>query len=216
MPSTARSAATSRKRRPTLYDFLTERRVSSGVSRWDASGLFTDVASAPVAHRDVSPRTLLLLYAADLAFRLRWEIVPAIEQGLVIVAAPYVTTAVTFGRATGLSSDWLKTLFRFAPHPARILILRDRKPQRAWKRKPDRGFAESCTALLEETPERFARRKARASMVEALATAAEKDGGLTRDPRSAADRRRDREKEVTPSVASFQLPVQRDDLCKRS
>ena len=164
----------------TLYDCLTERRVSSGVSRWDASGLFTDVASAPVAHRDVSPRTLLLLYAADLAFRLRWEIVPAIEQGLVIVAAPYVTTAITFGRATGLSSDWLKTLFRFAPHPARILILRDRKPQRAWKRKPDRGFAESCTALLEETPERFARRKARASMVEYLATAAEKDGGLTR------------------------------------
>lgn len=164
----------------TLYDFLTERRVSSGVSRWDASGLFTDVASAPVAQRDLSPRTLLLLYAADLAFRLRWEIVPALEQGLVIVAAPYVTTATTFGRATGLSSDWLKTLFRFAPHPARTLILRDRKPQRAWKRKPDRGFAESCTALLEETPERFARRKARALMVEALATAAEKDGGLTR------------------------------------
>ena len=45
-----------------MYDFLTERRVSSGVSRWDASGLFTDVASAPVAQRDLSPRTLLLLY----------------------------------------------------------------------------------------------------------------------------------------------------------
>ena len=59
-------------------------------------------------------------------------------------------------------------------------ILRDRKPQQAWKRKPDRGFAESCTALLEETPERFARRKARAAMVDALATAAEKNGGLMR------------------------------------
>jgi hypothetical protein len=84
-----------------LYDCLTERRVSAGVSRWDASGLFTDVASAPVAQRDISPRTLLLLYAADLAFRIRWEIAPALEQGLVIVAAPYVTTAMTFGRATG-------------------------------------------------------------------------------------------------------------------
>jgi thymidylate kinase len=171
-----------------LYDCLTERRVSAGVSRWDASGLFTDVASAPVAQRDISPRTLLLLYAADMAFRIRWEIAPALEQGLVIVAAPYVTTAMTFGRATGLQSDWLKTLFRFAPHPSRTVIIRDRKPQRPWKRKPDRGFAESCTALLEETPERFARRRARAVMVDALAAAAHKEGGLmrTRDLRRIA------------------------------
>jgi thymidylate kinase len=171
-----------------LYDCLTERRVSAGVSRWDASGLFTDVASAPVAQRDISPRTLLLLYAADLAFRIRWEIAPALEQGLVIVAAPYVTTAMTFGRATGLQSDWLKTLFRFAPHPSRTVIIRDRKPQRPWKRKPDRGFAESCTALLEETPERVARRRARAVMVDALAAAAHKEGGLmrTRDLRRIA------------------------------
>ena len=171
-----------------LYDSLTERHVNTGVSRWDASGLFTDVVSAPVAQRDLSPRTLLLLYAADLAFRVRWEIGPALEQGLVIVAAPYVMTAVSFGRATGLSADWLKTLFRFAPHPTRTVILRDRKPQRPWKRKPDRGFAESCTTLLEATPERFARRKAREDMVEALAAAAEKEGGLarTRDLRHIA------------------------------
>jgi thymidylate kinase len=164
----------------TLYDSLTERHVSAGVSRWDASGLFTDVVSAPVAQRDVSPRTLLLLYAADLAFRVRWEITPALEQGLVIVAAPYVTTALTFGLATGLSADWLKTLFRFAPHASRTVLLRDRKPQKVWKRKPDRGFAENCTVLLEATPERFARRKVRAAMVDALAAAAEKEGGLTR------------------------------------
>ena len=163
-----------------LYDSLTERHVNTGVSRWDASGLFTDVVSAPVAQRDLSPRTLLLLYAADLAFRVRWEIGPALEQGLVIVAAPYVMTATAFGRATGLSIEWLKTLFRFAPHPTRTVILRDRKPQRPWKRKPDRGFAESCTTLLEATPERFARKTAREDMVEALAAAAEKEGGLTR------------------------------------
>jgi thymidylate kinase len=163
-----------------LYDHLTERHVTTGVSRWDASGLFTDVVSAPVAERDVSPRTLLLLYAADLAFRVRWEIGPGLEQGLVVVAAPYVATAIAFGRATGLSADWLKTLFRFAPHATRTLVLRDRKPQRPWKRKPDRGFAESCTVLLEDTPERFARKKARADMVEALAATAEKEGGLTR------------------------------------
>lgn len=163
-----------------LYDSLTERHVSAGVSRWDASGLFTDVVSAPAAQRDLSSRTLMLLYAADLAFRIRWEIAPALEQGLVVVAAPYVTTAISFGLATGLSHDWLRTLFRFAPHISRTIVLRDRKPQQAWKRKPDRGFAECCTTLLQSTPEGFKRRKARAAMVDALSAAADKNGGVVR------------------------------------
>jgi thymidylate kinase len=164
----------------TIYEELTRHKVTCGVSRWDASGLFSDVASAPVAERDVSPRTLLLLYAADLAFRIRWEITPAIEQGIVIVAAPYVTTALTFGLAMGLSSDWLRSLFRFAPAPWRTVILRERKGHRAWKRKPERGFGECCTVLLEDTPEGFARRKTRTAMAGAMSMAAEKHGGLTR------------------------------------
>src|SRR5262249_56536296 len=65
-----------------------------------------------------SPRTLLLLYAADLAFRLRWQIRPALLEGRTVVAAPYVATAIAFGRAAGLSSVWLTNLFRFAPRPA--------------------------------------------------------------------------------------------------
>lgn len=163
-----------------LYDSLTERHVQSGVSRWDASGLFTDVVSAPAAQRDLSPRNVLLLYAADLAFRIRWEITPALDQGLVVIAAPYVTTAISFGLATGLSHDWLRTVFRFAPHVSRTIVLRDRKPRQAWKRKPDRGFAECCTTLLQATPEGFKRRTTRVAMVDALAAAAGKDGGLAR------------------------------------
>ncbi len=88
-----------------------------GVSRWDASGLFEqmlvagDVAAA-------SPRLLLLLYAADLAFRLRWEIEPALAEGRAVAAAPYVDTAVAFGRACGLELKWLTQLFRFARTPS--------------------------------------------------------------------------------------------------
>jgi hypothetical protein len=90
----------------------------AGVSLWDASGVFDDLV---VASRDAgtpSARTLLLLYAADLAFRLRWEIKPALAEGRVVAAAPYVATAVAFGRAAGLPAAWLKELFRFAPRPA--------------------------------------------------------------------------------------------------
>jgi thymidylate kinase len=88
-----------------------------GISKWDASGIFQDLA---VADRDAgapSVRTLLLLYAADLAFRLRWQIRPALADGRTVVAAPYVATAVAFGRAAGLPRTWLANLFNFAARP---------------------------------------------------------------------------------------------------
>ena len=89
-----------------------------GVSVWDASGVFEDLALAdPEAAGAPSARTLLLLYAADLAFRLRWEIRPTLAEGRTVVAAPYVATAVAFGRAAGLPRGWLNDLFAFAPRP---------------------------------------------------------------------------------------------------
>ena len=89
-----------------------------GISHWDASGIFQDLGVADEAAGAPSARTLLLLYAADLAFRLRWEIRPALAAGRTVVAAPYVATAVAFGRAAGVPAGWLTNLFRFAPTPA--------------------------------------------------------------------------------------------------
>jgi Thymidylate kinase len=175
----ADSAAVSRAG-DTLHDALSDRKVSVLVSRWDASGLFGDIVSAPRAQRDLSPRTLLLLYAADLAFRLRWQIRPALDEGHVVVAVPYVLTATTFGMAAGLPLEWLETLFGFAPAPARTVILREPKGDSVWKRRPGRGFTESCTTLLHATGVGFARRKARAAMAKTLAAAAGKHGGLHR------------------------------------
>jgi hypothetical protein len=94
------------------------RRALKGVSRFDASGLFQQMLVADDDAGSTSPRTLLLLYAADLAFRLRWEIEPALTEGQSVVAAPYVETAVAFGCACGLSRKWLRNLFRFARKPS--------------------------------------------------------------------------------------------------
>ena len=81
-----------------------------GISRWDASGIFQELAVADKAAGTPSARTLLLLYAADLAFRLRWQIRPALAEGRTVVAAPYVDTAYAFGRAAGLKPSWLMNL----------------------------------------------------------------------------------------------------------
>jgi thymidylate kinase len=96
----------------------TDRRRRGGISVWDASGLFEELTVADRNAGRPSPRALLLLYAADLAFRLRWEIRPALAEGQVVIAAPYVDTAIAFGRAAGLPRRWLRGLFGFAPPPA--------------------------------------------------------------------------------------------------
>jgi hypothetical protein len=96
-----------------------------GVSHWDASGVFHELA---LVDGFASPRTLLLLYAADLAFRVRWEIEPALVEGRTIVAAPYVATARAFGRAVGLPSSWLSNLLEFAPRHTEARIV---EPPRA-------------------------------------------------------------------------------------
>ena len=95
----------------------TDKRRRGGISYWDASGIFGEVFVAEDAAGRPSARTLLLLYAADLAFRLRWEIKPALEEGLVVVAVPYVDTAIAFGRAAGIETSWLSDMFSFAPRP---------------------------------------------------------------------------------------------------
>ena len=64
---------------------LKAKKIECALSRFDASGLFGELAAAARANRHVSARTLTLVYAADLAFRLRWEIRPVLEAGGVVV-----------------------------------------------------------------------------------------------------------------------------------
>ena len=100
----------------TLTTALRKEREGSGVSAWDSSGIFTELAAEDEIPGP-SARTLTLLYAADLAFRLRWQIRPALDAGLSVVAAPYVETAKALAIAAGLPRKWVQEVFRFAPKP---------------------------------------------------------------------------------------------------
>lgn len=112
----------------------------SSVSVWDASAIFKEVQLATVGAGTPSPRTLLLLYAADLAFRLRTDVAPALEAGRVVIAAPYVDTAIAFAAAAGLDEAWAAQVLAFAPRPdARQSA--DAIPEAFGERK---GFAEFC------------------------------------------------------------------------
>ncbi len=113
------------------------------ISHWDASGVFEQLEVGADEDVALSPRLLMLLYAADLAFRLRWEIDPLLAGGQSVVVAPYVDTAIAVGRACGLSPKWLKSLFSFARKPSERHVVNGK----AGSRKGD-GFVEYATRYM--------------------------------------------------------------------
>ena len=147
-----------------LSDALNADGVECAISRWDASGLFGELAAGAQGDPHLSPRALSLVFAADLAFRLRWEVGPVLARGGVVIAAPYVETAVAFGAAAGLGEAWLRHLLRFAPKPDLRGRSEERKPHRGWKPRLDRGYAEFATALLQASPGAVSKKTRRHAM----------------------------------------------------
>lgn len=147
---------------------LKAKRIECAISRFDASGLFGELAAATRGDRQISMRTLTLVYAADLAFRLRWEIRPVLDAGGVVIAAPYVDTAVAFGAACGLDEKWIRELLRFAPKPSLRSRAEERKFNKGWKPRLDRGYAEYSAAMLEASSPKLASKSARREAVALL------------------------------------------------
>jgi thymidylate kinase len=147
---------------------LGSRKLRAGVSWWDASGLFFEMGLGKRKHRTASPRTLLLLYAADLVFRLRWEIRPALQAGQTVIAAPYLDTAFAFGRACNLPRPWMTSLFGFAPRPDACYHVQERKKSVGWKGRGRDGFAEFSSAVLTRTAPSFDAAGVRRAMIASL------------------------------------------------
>lgn len=132
--------------------------VHAGISRWDASGVFYELRAAGKKALTLTPRTLLLLYASDLAFRVRWEIGPALDAGQTVIAAPYVDTAIAFGQAVGLPRKWVEELVRFTPPADARISVGSAKKRKFPKGRAMNGFIEFATAaakrLQQRTPAR--------------------------------------------------------------
>ncbi len=130
---------------PAAKKLLKSQGEGGGISTWDASSIFFEMNNLEVGEHP-SPRTLVLLYAADLFFRLRWEIIPAMEEGKCVVATPYVETGYAFGWIVGLRRKWLNEVFRFAPKAAETYRLNG--PSSARLAVPTKGFIEFCSNTL--------------------------------------------------------------------
>lgn len=145
--------------------------LDAGISSWDASGIFYDLRHRTAGLAAARPRTLVLLYAADLAFRLRWDIRPALEEGKCVIAAPYVASAIALGKAARLPKRWLLDLFRFAPRPtATYCVAENGVSVRPGGEDGADGFVEFCCKELDGALPQLAAAALRSGVLSYLAT----------------------------------------------
>ena len=90
------------------------------VTRWMGSSLSGEVYRQSAPLYQLSPRTLALLAACDLAERMEWEILPALRAGAVVLADRYLYR-VALGSARDVDPDWLEVLCGAGPVPDAVL-----------------------------------------------------------------------------------------------
>jgi dTMP kinase len=67
--------------------------------------------------------TLDLFYATDFADRLENDILPALRAGFVVLTDRYIYSVMARSIVRGIDPDWIRDLYRFAPHPHGVLYL---------------------------------------------------------------------------------------------
>lgn len=90
------------------------------VSRWMGSALSGEVYRGAAPLYQLSPRTLAMLAACDLAERMEWEILPALRSGVIILADRYLYR-IALGLARDVDPDWLEVLCGAGPVPDAVL-----------------------------------------------------------------------------------------------
>jgi hypothetical protein len=162
-----------------VWDEVKGRGVTGGISQWDASGTFFEARQVKKKEFVPSPRTLVLFYAVDLQFRLKWEIEPLIAQGQTVVAAPYTGTVRAFGRAAGIPKDWLDAVLAPVREADVSLRAKERKSKAGWKGGPEEGFCETCVSAMVTARQQLDASKVRQAMIDELERLEDR-GALTR------------------------------------
>jgi len=131
-----------------VWGALKDAGADGGISWWDASGTFFEARQVKKKEFVPSPRTLVLFYAVDLQFRMKWEIEPHLAEGHTVVAAPYTDTVRAFGRAAGIPKDWLDAVLAPLPEADASFCAKDRKKKSGWTGGAEEGFCETCAAAM--------------------------------------------------------------------
>lgn len=94
------------------------------MSQWKTSKLMANVIDEAKERNLLNPYTFSLLYASDFADRLEQNIIPALQAGLIVLADRYTYTAFARDVVRGISPDWARKLYDYAPEPDLVFYLK--------------------------------------------------------------------------------------------
>jgi dTMP kinase len=94
------------------------------ISQWKTSKLMANVIDNAKERNLLNAYTFSLLYASDFADRLEQNIIPALKAGLVVLADRYTYTAYARDVVRGVSPEWARRLYDYAPEPDMVFYLK--------------------------------------------------------------------------------------------
>lgn len=86
-------------------------------SEWNSSPIVRETTRRGKKQRMLTPTTFSLIHATDFADRTAHDILPPLKAGALVCADRYVYTAFARDVVRGVSSRWVRSLYRFAVKP---------------------------------------------------------------------------------------------------
>jgi len=94
------------------------------ISEWKTSNLIAKAIDQAKERNLLHAYTFSLLYASDFADRLEHVIMPALKAGLIVLTDRYTYTAYARDVVRGVSPEWIRRLYDFAPQPDLVFYLK--------------------------------------------------------------------------------------------
>lgn len=107
-----------------LYKWLVAQGKTVYFSEWNSSALVKSTTRLGKKEKMFTPTTFSLLQATDFADRWDNGILPMLKAGAIVLADRYAFTAFARDVARGVSPDWVRNLYSFAPQPDLALYFR--------------------------------------------------------------------------------------------
>jgi len=86
-------------------------------TEWNSSPLVMGPTKEAKKKKVLNPTTFRILHACDFADRLAYAIIPPLKAGMLVFADRYMYTAFARDVARGVSPQWVRSMYSFAPKP---------------------------------------------------------------------------------------------------
>ncbi len=100
-----------------LREWLAIESYGTVISEWKTSKLIAKAIDQAKERNLLNAYTFSLLYASDFADRLERVIIPALTAGMIVLTDRYTYTAYSRDVVRGVSPEWIRRLYDFAPQP---------------------------------------------------------------------------------------------------